>query len=200
MNNLLLFAGWGPCGPLNSAGTTEFYFFETILQLAALAISGIIIAIAHSRFVTRFNKNKSPKPVYLILSAIGMAITLFVVYSPLKVLADFIFGDANLGGYAGATPCDPIDLGIVLQASGIIAIALVLIYWQISRYLHDRRKKVSPRRNQNLKVTNKKPIQLKVTWQEHFFTFQKPSQGTLELKGSAIVFTGKDSEANIKFH
>jgi hypothetical protein len=138
MNILTIFAGWGPCGALNSAGETESYAIGTALQLLALAVSGLLLLIANSRFVRRFNTDKSPKPLYMLLNVIAGLIKVAVTYTALVVLIDFAFGDANLGGYDGNVACDPIDGGIVTQAVIILALALFLGYKQYAKYLRKR--------------------------------------------------------------
>jgi hypothetical protein len=139
MNNLTIFAGWGPCGALNSAGETEFYALATALQLLALAVSGLLLVFANGRFVKRFNQDKSPKPIYLFLNIIAGLIKIAVTFTALIVVADFAIGDANLGGYDGNIACDPIDGGIVTQAIFIFALTLFLGYRQYAKYLSKRK-------------------------------------------------------------
>ena len=139
MNTLTIFAGWGPCGALNSAGETEFYAIGTALQLLALAVSGLLLLIANGRFVKRFNQDKSPKPIYLLLNIMAVLIKAAVAYTALVVLIDFIVGDANLSGYDGNIACDPIDGGIVAQAVLVFVLALFLGYRQYVKYFSKRR-------------------------------------------------------------
>lgn len=138
MISLTLFAGWGPCGPLNSAGETEYYSIVTALQLLALAVSGLILLAANSRYVKRFNTNKTPKTPYLLLNIVAGLIRAFIIFTVAKVLIDLIFGDANLGAYDGNIACDPIDGGITIQASFIFLLSLFLCYRQLTRYLFNR--------------------------------------------------------------
>lgn len=139
MNILTIFAGWGPCGALNSAGETEFYATRTALQLLALAISVLLLLVANGRFVKQFNQDKSPKPIYLLLNIVVAFIKVTVGYTTLVVLIDFAVGDANLGSYDGSIACDPIDASIVTQAVFIFALVLFLGYRQYAKYLSKRK-------------------------------------------------------------
>lgn len=138
MSYLTIFAGWGPCGPLNSEGETEFYFIFTALQLLGLAVSGLFLIIANSRFVKRFNTDKSPKPFYVFLNIVAGLIKIAVIYTVFVVLLDFALGDANLGDYDNNVPCDPIDAGIVLQAIFVLTLAIFLGNRQRVKYLNPR--------------------------------------------------------------
>lgn len=138
MNILTIFAGWGPCGALNSAGETEFYIVGTALQLLALGISGLLLLLTNSHFVKRFNTDKSPKPLHILLNVLAGLLKVAVAYTALVVLIDFTLGDANLGGYDGNIACDPIDGGIVTQAAFILTLALFLGYRQYAKYRSKR--------------------------------------------------------------
>lgn len=134
MNILNIVAGWGPCGALNSAGETEFYAVATALQLLVLGVSGLLLMTTSSRFVKQFDANRSSKPLYVILNVVAGLIKVAVICTTMLVLIDFVVGDANLGGYDGSLACDPIDGGIVAQATFILTLTLFLSYKQYAKY------------------------------------------------------------------
>lgn len=138
MYSLTIFAGWGPCGALNSPGETELYVVGTALQLLALGFSGLLLVIANSRYVKRFNNDRSPKALYIVLNLAAVFIKAFVAYTAAVVIMDFFVGDANLGGYDGDTACDPITGDILMQAILVFSLTLFLTYRQCAEYLENR--------------------------------------------------------------
>lgn len=145
MHYITIFAGWGPCGVLNDAGVTDFYFLTTAAQIIGLCLSGLLLLIANCRFIKKFDAHKRPLPTYTILNVLALLIRVGALYTSVGVLCDYYFGDGNFStDYDGAIPCDPIDHGILKQATGVALIAIFLIFTQVRRYLQTRRHQKKP--------------------------------------------------------
>lgn len=135
MNLVTTFSGWGPCGPLDTAGETEFYAVYTVFQFLALGLSGLILLLANSRLVSKFDDSKQPRPFYLVLQVIAAIIKVLVAFTALGVIADYTLGDAMFGkDYDEGIPCDPVTMDIVLQASLVLALTGLLGYRQHKKY------------------------------------------------------------------
>lgn len=139
LSHISLFAGWGPCGALNSAGSSEFYFVATALQVLILGISSIFLLIANSRFVRSFYLNGNPRPAFVAWYALAALLRAFVLVTAFAVLYDFLFLDGNLNElYDEGIPCDPITTDVLMQAVSIAVLTLFVSYRQYRRYFKKR--------------------------------------------------------------
>jgi hypothetical protein len=137
--SLSRFAGWGPCGALNTAGETEFYFVATVILLAVLGISSLILLVANSRFVWSFDANSRPRPMFLALHLAAIFLRAFVILISLHIVFDYLFLDGNLNELVeDGIPCDPITTDVLIQAVAVTALGLFMSYRQYRRYVKKR--------------------------------------------------------------
>lgn len=135
MSSLIIFAGWGSCGPLDTAGISEFYYLTTIIELLALGLSEVLLILANNRFTKPLNGKRTIKSHYIALNQAAGMIRVLVAFSALSVFGDYIIGDGNLANtYDGDIPCDPITLDVLLQAGFILSLTLFLGWRQYYRF------------------------------------------------------------------